>query len=46
MVEACTDAVLSMVDRMESIEAVHFPFLSKVENTVQILRRAAGEEVS
>jgi hypothetical protein len=46
MVEACRDAESSMVDRLESIEAGHFPFLSKVEDVVEILRRAAGEEIS
>jgi hypothetical protein len=46
MVEACRDAEPSMVDRLESVEAGHFPFLSKVEDVVEILRRAAGEEIS
>lgn len=46
MVEAGRNAEPSMVDTMESIEAGHFPFLSRVEDTVRMLRRAAGEEIA
>jgi hypothetical protein len=46
MVETCRYAVPSMVDRIESVEAWHFPLLSTVEDTVQILRWVAGEQAS
>lgn len=32
-------------DRIERVQAGHFPFLSKVNEMVGILRRAAGEEL-
>jgi hypothetical protein len=44
--EACKNAVSSMVDMYESIEADHFLFLNRVEDLVKIPRRAAREEVS
>ena len=43
--EARRDTLPSMVDHMESSEADHFQFLSKMDDTVQVLRKTAGEEV-
>jgi hypothetical protein len=43
--EACQNAAPSIVGQLESVEAWRFPFLSKVEEVIGVLRRAAGEEI-
>ena len=45
MIEAARKIEPSAFDVVEKVDAGHFPMLSKVDETVAVLRRAAGEEV-
>jgi hypothetical protein len=44
MVQACGNAEERMAETAEMAEAGHFPVLRRAEDTVGVLRRAAGEE--
>lgn len=43
MVEAARQLEPGAFDVVEKVDSGHFPMLSKVDETVAVLRRAAGE---
>ena len=45
MIAAARQIQLTAFDVVEKVESGHFPMLSKMEETVAVLRRAAGEEI-